>query len=86
MLRTTNTYHFVLWGCPRHAIMPEWVCRLVHLGVLTCSPFEEGILHLCIGVCCHSTRVMRACSMWGMPSRPSEYADWCFWLYLLVSF
>ena len=26
------------------AIQAEWVCRVVLLGVGTCSPFEEGIL------------------------------------------
>ena len=31
------------------AIKAEGVCRLVLPGVSTCSPFEEGILHMWMG-------------------------------------
>ena len=34
------------WGV---ATLAEEICRLVLLGVRTCSPFEQGILHLWIG-------------------------------------
>ena len=36
-------------GVGGDAIKAERVCRLVLPGVCTCSPFEEGILHLWMG-------------------------------------
>ena len=43
------TSYGLMWPGYRGGIKAEGVCRWVLAGVRTCSPFEEGILHLRMG-------------------------------------